>query len=152
MEEISMWTYQHSIETDASPDSIWPLYSDVPGWPRWDQGLEWVTLTGPFAGGSTGSLKVPGQDPLPFTILDARPLEGFSDETYIPGLAIRFDHALELMASGKTRITHSVIITGPAAEEVGPELGPQITADVPEAMESLARLALQSGAPGLPKG
>src|SRR5712664_1342161 len=57
-----MWTYEHSIETDASPESIWPLYSDVPAWPRWDQGLEWVTLSGPFAAGSTGSLKVPDQD------------------------------------------------------------------------------------------
>ncbi|MEA2636267.1 MAG: hypothetical protein QOH92_3034 [Chloroflexota bacterium] len=146
-----MWTYEHSIETDATPESIWPLYSDVPAWPRWDQGLEWVTLSAPFAAGSTGSLKVPGQDPLPFTILKVRPWEGFSDETYVPGLAIRFDHALVLTAAGKTRITHRVVITGPAAEDVGPELGPQITADVPEAMESLARLALQSAAPSLPK-
>src|SRR6202171_2133423 len=147
-----MWTYEHSIETDASPESIWPLYSDVPAWPRWDQGLEWVTLSGPFAGGSTGSLKVPGQDPLSFTVLEVRPLRGFSDETYIPGLAIRFDHALELTATGKTRITHRVIITGPAAEDAAPDLGPQITADVPQAMESLARLALESGVPSLRKG
>ena len=141
-----MWTYEHSIETDASPESIWPLYSDVPAWPRWDQGLEWVTLSGPFAAGSTGSLKVPGQDPLPFKVLDVRPREGFSDETYIPGLAIRFDHSLEVTATGKTRITHRVIITGAAAEKLGPQLGPQITSDVPEAMESLARLAQLSGA------
>ena len=146
-----MWTYKHSIESDASPESIWPLYSDVPAWPRWDQGLEWVTLSGPFAAGSTGSLKVPGQDPLPFKVLDVRPREGFSDETYIPGLAIRFDHSLEVTATGKTRITHRVIITGADADEMGPQLGPQITADVPEAMESLAHLALQSGAPTLCK-
>ena len=147
-----MWTYEHSIETDASPESIWPLYTDVPAWPRWDQGLEWVTLTGPFAAGSTGSLKVPGQDPLPFKVLEVRPMEGFSDETYIPGLAIRFDHSLERMAAGKTRITHRVIITGPAADDLGSDLGPQITADVPEAMASLAHLAQQSGAPSLRTG
>jgi hypothetical protein len=147
-----MWTYEHSIETDASPESIWPLYAEVPSWPRWDQGLEWVTLNGPFAAGSTGSLKVPGQDPLPFKVLDVRPRVGFSDETYILGLAIRFDHSLELTARGKTLITHRVIISGAAAEELGPQLGPQITSDVPEAMESLARLALQSGAPSLRAG
>ena len=147
-----MWTYEHSIETAASPESIWPLYTDVPAWPRWDQGLEWVTLSGSFAAGSAGSLKVPGQDPLPFKILDVRPLEGFSDETYIPNLAIRFDHSLEQTTTGTTRITHRVIITGPAAEDVGPDLGLQITADVPEAMESLARLALRSGAPSLREG
>ncbi|HVS05606.1 MAG TPA: SRPBCC family protein [Candidatus Dormibacteraeota bacterium] len=150
-EDLKMWTYEHSIETGASPESIWPLYADVPAWPRWDQGLEWVTLNGPFAGGSTGNLKVPGQDPLPFKVLEVRPLQSFSDETYIPGLAIRFDHFLEPTNTGKTRITHRVIITGPAADEAGPNLGPQITADVPEAMESLARLALQSVTPSLRK-
>jgi len=147
-----MWTYEHSIETDATPASIWPLYADVPAWPRWDQGLEWVTLSGPFAAGSTGSLKVPGQDPLPFTLLAVRPLESFSDEPYTPDLAIRFDHFLERTATGKTRITHRVLITGAAADDMGPQLGPEITADVPEAMESLARLALQSGAPSLRQG
>ena len=147
-----MWTYEHSIETAASPESIWPLYTDVPAWPRWDQGLEWVTLSGSFAAGSAGSLKVPGQDPLPFKILDVRPLEGFSDETYIPNLAIRFDHSLEQTTTGTTRITHRVIITGPAAEEAGPHLGPEITSDVPQAMESLARLALQSSATSARKG
>jgi hypothetical protein len=146
LEGINMWTYEQSIETDADPVSIWALYADVPAWPRWDQGLEWVTLNGPFAAGSSGRLKVPGQDPLPFTLLDVRPLTGFSDETYIPNLAIRFDHSLERTATGRTRITHRVIITGPAAEEAGPHLGPEITADVPQAMESLARLALQSSA------
>src|SRR6202165_1533811 len=121
-----MWAYEHSIETDATPDAIWPLYADVPAWPRWDQGLEWVTLNGPFAGGSTGSLKVAGQDSLPFTLLDGLPLAGFSAETYIPGLAIRFDHSLELTSTGKPRITHRVSITAPAARDVRPQLGPQI--------------------------
>ena len=79
-------------------------------------------------------------------------MEGFSDESYVPGLAIRFDHSLERMAAGKTRITHRVIITGPAADDLGSDLGPQITADVPEAMESLAHLAQQSGAPSLRTG
>ena len=149
---MNMWTYEHSIETDATPEAIWPLYADVPAWPRWDQGLEWVTLNGPFAAGSTGSLKVPGQDPLPFTLLDVRPLEGFSDETYIPDLAIRFDHSVVPTSTGKTRITHRVSITGPAADDAGPQLGPQITADVPEAMEALADLALQSRTPNPRRG
>jgi len=147
-----MWTYEHSIETDASPQSIWSLYSDVPAWPRWDQGLEWVTLDGPFSAGTRGSLKVPNQDALAFRLVEVRPLNGFSDETYIPGLVITFDHSLTETASGKTRITHGVTITGPAAESVAPDLGPQITADVPEAIESLARLALEAKAPTLRNG
>jgi hypothetical protein len=36
-----------------------------------------------------------------------------------------------------TKVTHSLEITGPAAEEVGPQLGPAITEDFPEAMDAL---------------
>lgn len=101
---------------------------------------------------TTGSLKVPDQDLLAFKLVEVRPLKGFSDETYIPNVVITFDHSLEPTGTGKTRITHRVIITGSAAESVGPHLGPQITADVPEAMASLARLALESAAPSPRKG
>ena len=47
-----MWEYEHSIETEASPEAIYRLYSDVATWPRWDEGIAEVTLDGPFAAGT----------------------------------------------------------------------------------------------------
>jgi hypothetical protein len=29
-----MWAAEHSIETGASPDAIWRLWANVPGWPE----------------------------------------------------------------------------------------------------------------------
>ena len=135
-----MWTYEHTVTADATPEAIWPLYADVSAWLRWDGGLASVTLDGPFAAGSRGTLQPMGQDPLPFTLTQATPNSGFTDETQIPGAVLRFIH--RLTADGhRTRISHRLEIDGPAADEIGPNLGPAITADFPETMDHLARLA-----------
>jgi len=31
-----MWTIEHSIETTASPEAIWRLWSEVATWPDWN--------------------------------------------------------------------------------------------------------------------
>jgi hypothetical protein len=137
-----MWTYDHSIVTDATPEAIYPLYADVPNWTRWDAGLKDVTLDGPFEVGSNGSLTPEGQGPLQYRLVDVQPNRGFSDETDFEGLTIRFDHVLDKLPDGRTRVTHSVTISGPGSDDFGPKVGPNIVADLPEAMEALAQLAL----------
>jgi Polyketide cyclase / dehydrase and lipid transport len=139
-----MWSYEHSIETDATPEAIYSLYRDVPHWVRWDAGLELVTIDGPFVAGATGMLTPEGQGPLSYTIVDVQPDRGFSDETVVADVTIRFDHTLEPLSEGRTRVTHAVTISGPGADEFGPSIGPRIVADLPEAMEALARRALES--------
>jgi hypothetical protein len=54
---------------------------------------------------------------------------------------VRTVHRLEAAAGGRTRIVYRTEITGPAAGQVGPELGPQITADFPDVLAALAKLA-----------
>jgi hypothetical protein len=45
------------------------------------------------------------------------------------------------LGTGGTRITHRLEITGDGAAELGPQLGPEITADFPEAMDGLLACA-----------
>ena len=35
-----MWTTAHNIETDAEPEIIWGMWSDVSRWPEWNADLE----------------------------------------------------------------------------------------------------------------
>lgn len=137
-----MWEFEHTLDTEASTEAIWRLYSDVGTWPSWDGGIEAVELHGPFAAGTEGILTPTGQGPLPFHMLEATPYSGFSDETEVPGATLRFIHRLLPLDSGGTRVTHRVEIDGPSADELGPAVGPQITAGIPETMASLARHAL----------
>ncbi|MDQ1047515.1 SRPBCC family protein [Streptomyces sp. V4I2] len=141
-----MWDFEHTIEADVTPAQVWSRYVDTASWPEWDEGIVRVTLDGPFAAGSTGTMTPEGQDPLPFTITEAVPEQGFTDETVIPdAVTLRFIHRLTALPGGRTKITHRLEIEGPAAEAMGPELGPQITSDFPEAMEALAKVAGQAG-------
>ena len=138
-----MWIYQHSIETEASAAQLWDLYSDISTWPRWDGGLERITINGPFAAGATGEMKFAGQDPLPYTLAEVDPGRSFVDETDMGDILIRFEHSLAVKGSA-TVVTTRVTISGSKADELGPEIGPMITADVPDQLASLARLALDS--------
>ncbi len=55
-------------------------------------------------------------------------------------LTLLFGHTLEALASG-TRVTHRLEIHGPDADQVGPELRPQISGDFPVAMDELLAAA-----------
>lgn len=132
-----MYTFTHTVETTAVPEAVWELYSDVARWRDWDAGLVDVTLDGPFAVGSEGVLTVEGQPPLPFRLTAVEEARSFSDVTQVPGVAVlEFHHHIEPSSTGSV-ITHEVVVTGPAALQ----FGPAVTSDMPEAMESLARLA-----------
>ncbi|MFC4465310.1 SRPBCC family protein [Streptomyces xiangluensis] len=142
-----MWEFEHTIEAaDITPAQVWARYADIASWTEWDEGIEKVTLDGPFTTGSTGTMTPAGQDPLPFTITEAVEGEGFTDETVIPdAVTLRFIHRLAALPGGGTKVTHRLEIDGPAAEQMGPELGPQITEDFPEAMQSLVQAARKNG-------
>jgi Polyketide cyclase / dehydrase and lipid transport len=42
-----MWTDEQSIETAASPDAIWRLWSDVARWPEWNADIEHIEFRDP---------------------------------------------------------------------------------------------------------
>lgn len=52
-------------------------------------------------------------------------------------LMLTFRHQLTRLDDGGTRVTHTLEISGPGADEVGPDLGPQISGDFPVTMGEL---------------
>jgi hypothetical protein len=141
---VVVWTSEHSVEAVATPEAVWGLWSDVASWPRFDDGIERVELAGPFEVGSEGALTPVGGEPLPFRLVAVRPLEGFTDETELPGAVLRFRHRLERLGGGRVRITHAFEFDGPAAQELGAAMGEEMSAGIPASLAALARLA---GAP-----
>ena len=138
-----MYEYEYTLETPADSAAIYNLFQDVSTWPTWDKGIESVELFGQFVPGTSGKMKLFDQDPFDFTLTTVEPNRGFADETPIPGMGISviFNHILTPLTDGGTRITWQIKIVGPAAEEVGPQMGPMITADTPEVVACLAQLA-----------
>ena len=132
-----MWTHEHTAETDLEPEAIWRVLSDIDSWTAWDTSMDQISIHGPLAIGTTISMTPSGQDQITSTIVEVEPNRRYADETSFGGVMLRFCHSLEPRESGGTTIHHTLEITGQDADQVGPELGPQITEDFPEAMAGL---------------
>ena len=138
-----MWTFEHSVETGATAETIFGILRDTSRWSEWNPGVERVDLNGPFATGASGVMVIPGQGSLAFRLAWVGEGKGFEDETEIPGmdLMVRVRHSLEPLAAGGTRITYRATVEGPTADARGPEIGPAVTGDFPDVMASLAARA-----------
>lgn len=110
---------------------------DLDQWASWATSMEWVRLHGPFQVGSQVTMKPKGQDPITSVIVEATENQLYADQTSMGEVTLRFSHTLQPLEGGGTKVTHRLEITGPAADQVGPELGPAITEDFPEALDAL---------------
>jgi uncharacterized protein YndB with AHSA1/START domain len=131
-----MWTVEHSIETSASPEAIWRLWSDVPGWPEWNADLAEAELDGEFGEGSTIRMTSKDGDVVELRIEKAVEPGRFVDEADFGNIVVRTTHRIE-----PGRIVYRMEITGPEADTVGAELGPQISGDFPDVLAALAERA-----------
>lgn len=136
-----MWTHEESIETTAAPAAVWRLFTDVAGWKRWNAGIEEIAIHGPFAAGTTFTMRPPGEEAFVSTLIDVRESEGFTDETVLDGTRVLVSHAITPLPAGGARITYRTQVTGPAAEEIGA----MATADFPDVLGALKRLAETAG-------
>jgi uncharacterized protein YndB with AHSA1/START domain len=136
-----MWATEHDVETSASPEAIWGLWSDVEAWPEWNGDIERIEISGPFEEGSTITMTPSGQEPVELHIVEASEPELFVDEADLGEVVVRTTHRVDRLDGDRSRITYRMEITGPAADSVGPELGPQISGDFPEVLAALAERA-----------
>lgn len=133
------YTYLHTVEADVTPEAIWALYEDVSTWPSWDAQAEKITRDGPFAAGTTGTMKVTGQEPLAYRLAKVDPMREFVDETPVGELVVRVSHLLTPLSDKRLRIDYSAEIDGP--EDQVQQVGPMITEDFPQTMASLVAFA-----------
>lgn len=136
-----MWEAEHSIETSATPREVWDLWVDVAGWPAWNADIEEIELVGAFAAGSTIRMTPIGQEPIELRIAEAVEPELFVDEADLGQIVVRTIHRAEQSDGGRTRVTYRMEITGPAADTLGPQIGPEISGDFPGTLAALVERA-----------
>jgi hypothetical protein len=131
------WCSEYSAETSASPEVIWRIFSDVPGWKQWNAGIEQIEIRGAFAVGTEFTMTPPGQEPLLTRLIEVRENESFVDETRLGELVVIVAHRLERVTSTRTRVTYAVEAIGPGCGDIGLA----VSSDFPEVLKSLVRLA-----------
>jgi hypothetical protein len=131
---------KHTLETTASPKTIWQIWQDVANWNTWDHGLEFSTCNGPFIAGTTGTIKPKG-GPLVHTVLTSVvPLEHFIDEAKLPLTRIIVSHFLS-ESKGRTKVTHQIEMKGPLAFLFAFLIGRNMKKNLPYEMLSMVKKA-----------
>jgi len=141
-----VWVNEHAVETTASARNVWALWADVAGWPTWNGDIERIELDGPFATGSTIVMTPIGEDAVELRVVEAVEPTLFVDEADGGDFVVRTTHRVEPLDAERNRVVYRMEITGPAADTVGPQIGPEISGDFPQVVAALVALAEQRGA------
>jgi uncharacterized protein YndB with AHSA1/START domain len=136
-----MWATEHSVETSAAPEAIWRLWADVEGWPEWNGDIERIELIGPFAAGGTIVMSPIGEEPVELRIAEAVEPELFVDEAELGEIVVRTTHRVRRLDPERVRVSYRMEITGPAADTLGAQIGPEISGDFPQTLAALAERA-----------
>jgi hypothetical protein len=135
-----MWTNEYSAVTPLPPEAVWRalrgLHEGTISYP----GADHFDLHGPFAVGTDVSVTPEGQETFQSRIVDLVENRTYADQTSYGDVTLLFRHTLQPLGDG-TRVTHRLDITGPSADQIGPELGPQISGDFDVTMAQLLRQA-----------
>jgi uncharacterized protein YndB with AHSA1/START domain len=141
-----MWEFEHSVETPASRERVWALWTDVSGWPRWNPGVSYAELDGPVVEGATGSIHAAGGPSSTLKVLAVEPERRFVTEASERFVRLRFEHELRDVGEGQLRISHRVRMTGPGTPLLRHTVGARLERSIPEALDALvARVTTPAG-------
>lgn len=135
-----MAMHERSRETSASPESVWRVWSDTSTWPTWNPDVRAVSLDGPFASGTTGTMTT-GQGTHQIRLENVNAGRSFDLVTSpVPATAFRF-HCEVAPAGSGSRISQGVSMSGLLASIFSPIMGGRITQSFEGILAGLARQA-----------
>jgi hypothetical protein len=82
-----------------------------------------------------------GQEPIELRIAHAVEPELFVDEAALGGIVVRTIHRVRRLDEERALVTYRMEITGPAADTLGAQIGPEISGDFPQTLAALAERA-----------
>jgi hypothetical protein len=132
---------ERSVETTASPQAAWKIWSDTSTWPEWNPDVQSMTLAGPFAAGTAGTMKTK-QGTRAIQLTEVVPGRSFRLETtVIPLTRFAFECKVSTGSAGKTTLSQAIVVGGPLGGLVGGMMGKQIADTFPALLRGLARKA-----------
>ncbi len=136
-----MASNERSVETTASAQAVWKIWSDTSTWPEWNPDVKSMTLNGPFAVGTTGTM-VTKQGTRAIQLTEVVPARSFRLETtVIPLTRFTFECKVSAGPGGKTTVSQAILVGGPLGGVVGGMMGRQIADTFPALLQGLARKA-----------
>ncbi len=138
-----MWYKKVTIETNATKEQIWNLWTNVENWNKWDNQVEFSKLNGKFEKGTSGVLKPINSPKSKFELISVENLKQFTTRSYLPLTKMDFTHELN-KKKGQLYVTHGVKITGVLTFLFSRVIGERIISELPNTMERLSKMAEKS--------
>ncbi|KQR53387.1 polyketide cyclase [Leifsonia sp. Leaf336] len=131
-----MWTTEEVAETTASRSAVWEAVRDLHTGDLTYPGADRFELHGPFEVGTELTVTPEGQEPIRSRIVELSAGRAYADLTEFGEVQLTFRYDLDDREEG-TVVRYSLTIDGADSDTVGPELGPQISADFPASLAAL---------------
>ena len=138
-----MWVIEISRQTTATKEQIWNLWADVANWNSWDSTVKYSELYGDFRVGTKGMVKLAGGPKSKFVITDCKPLESFTNRSFLPLCKVDFTLILVEMQNGLL-ITYRQEMTGFLTFFFSKVLGKMMAKGLPKGIEDLITYAEKS--------
>jgi hypothetical protein len=110
-----LWEFQYSIEADGHPEFAWQFWTNIANWRELEPGIEFE-VDGPFAPGTRGCTRMPGQEPRHWLIHAVDLGRSCTQEMSLPGASFMVSMRFEEVVRGRTRTTQRLWLDGEGAE------------------------------------
>ena len=139
-----MAAHTATLQTKASPEAVWRVWSDVPTWQQWNPDVKSADLDGPFASRTPGHMTTHRGGAHSIRLAAVQPGRAFELET-APAPLSQFVFRCEIQPEGSgSRISQSVTMRGPLGWLYSLLMGSQMARGFEPILRGLAERAEQS--------
>src|SRR5947208_1441497 len=113
-----MWATDEIFDSDATVETLWPLYTSAKAWPRWSDDMHWSHSGGRLEAGVQVRVEFRGLPASSYTVTGVDPPHSFTIHMRMLLTTVQFDHRLTARDQG-TRIEERIDFRGLLAPLLG---------------------------------
>jgi hypothetical protein len=105
---------------------------------NWDDPPAKFELHGPFTIGSSGTTRMPGQEPLLWHIRRVSPMQAYTLEMALDQATMSFEWRFDRLTDGHTRLTQHIVLKGENAAQYVAQVQSAFTVSLVPGMNKIA--------------
>ena len=138
--------FLHSMESQAPPEKVWGIWTDVPNWKTWDAGLKDASMKGEFKLGAKGKIVSLEGRTSKFKVVSLVEGQSYTIKTKLPLGSLYVTRHLKT-ENGTTHFTHEVWFKGLTAGIFSKAFGPKFREMLPMVLLNVKKQAEANAIP-----
>jgi len=140
-----VWQYSETVETHATAEAIWALWSDPATWHTWDDEVKSASICGEFAQDAKGVMQPASGPKVAFELTQVDMNRAFTNHARLPLATLDFFHRYTPSSTegALAQVAHGVEIRGLLAPLFGLLIGRGVKKHLRTTMLKLVENAVQ---------